>query len=57
MISDEKAADIIIQKLKSKGFELNHIIADIKAIRERKIKRNKRHNRRMEKTVERHDHN
>jgi hypothetical protein len=41
MVTNEGAADIVIQNLKLKGFETisrDNIIADIKAIRERKIK-------------------
>lgn len=41
MVTNEEAADIVIQTLKAKGFEVvnrDKIIADIKAIRERKIK-------------------
>ena len=41
MVSDEEAADIVITNLKSKGFDVvsrNNIIADIHAIRERKLK-------------------
>jgi len=41
MVTNEEAADIVIQNLKSKGFEVisrDNIITDIKAIRERKIK-------------------
>ena len=41
MVTNEEAADIVIQNLKSKGFDVvsrEKIIADIKAIRERKIK-------------------
>jgi hypothetical protein len=41
MVSDEEAADMVISNLKSKGFAVkdrNLIIADIHAIRERKIK-------------------
>lgn len=41
MVTNEEAADIVIQNLKDKGFEVvsrDRIIADIKSIRERKIK-------------------
>ncbi len=41
MVSNEEAADMVIKNLKSNGFEVvsrDAIIADIKAIRERKIK-------------------
>lgn len=41
MVTNEEAADIVISNLKLKGFEVisrDNIIADIKAIRERKIK-------------------
>lgn len=41
MVTNEEAADIVISNLKSKGFDVisrDNIIADIKAIRERKLK-------------------
>jgi hypothetical protein len=41
MVTNEEASDIVIQNLKSKGFDVvsrDNIIADIKSIRERKIK-------------------
>ena len=44
MVSNEEAADMVIQNLKAKGFEVidrDKIIEDIAAIRARKLKNDK----------------